>query len=247
MITIRSDGRMGNRLQYFIAAMHCHKLTGLKFIPERIQGFLNTYKIKDGITYDDIKPAGELYNSDRENFFENVKNSKNGWCIDFMIHRYECFKQIGRENVIDYLKIENENQFTKPKDDEMVIHIRLGDYIFVGGGSITDKNLYLKALLMENPNRCTIVTDEPYNEYLKDFTKLGCAIRSLDPLSDFVYLKNAKKICISKSSFSWNAAYISNAEKIYFPISDNKWPFYLNPQPDHPEMRPLDLKNWIYI
>jgi len=247
MITIRSDGRMGNRLHYFVAAMHCHKLTGMKFIPEKIQGFLNTYEIKDGIVHDNIKSASEIYNNNREKFFENVKNSKNGWCIDFMIHKYECFKQIGRQNVINYLQIENENQYEKPLDDELVIHIRLTDYVFAGGGSITDKNLYLKAILMEKPNRCTIVTDEPYSDYLKDFSSLGCNIRSLDSLSDFIYLKNAKKICISKSTFSWFAAYISNADKIYFPISDNKWPYLPNPKPDDHDLRPLDLKNWILI
>jgi len=246
MITLNANGRMGNRLHYFITAMHCHKLTGFRFEPERINGFVKTYDVKDGIVHNEIKSGNELY-SDRKNFFENVKILKNGLCIDFMIHRYEYFKQIGRENVIDYLEIENEDQYEKPKNDELVMHIRLGDYAYAGGGCITDKNLYFKAFFIEKPNRCTILTDEPNNPYLDDFKKIECDIRSNDQVADFVYMKNAKQICISKSTFSWLAAYISNANKVYFPISDNKWPYLADPKEDETNFCPLDLQNWLLI
>lgn len=246
MITINANGRMGNRLHYFIAAMHCHKLSGMQFTPERINGFVKTYDRKDGTVYNDIKSANDLY-SDRENFFENVKNLKNGLCMDFMIHRYEYFKKIGRENVIDYLEIENEDHYDTPEDNELVLHIRLGDYAFAGGGSITDKSLYLKCISIEAPKKCTILTDEPNNAYLDDFKRIGCVIRSADALADFVYIKKAKKSCISKSTFSWLAAYISNADKVYFPISDNKWPYFADPKPDETDFRPLDLQNWVLI
>lgn len=45
-------------------------------------------------------------------------------------------------------------------------------------------------------------------------------MRSTDTLSDFVFLKSANNICISRSSYSWCAALASSAQRVFLPLSD---------------------------
>ena len=49
MITIQSSGRLGNKLNYFITGMFIHEMKGMHFTPEKIDGFINTYDVKNGI------------------------------------------------------------------------------------------------------------------------------------------------------------------------------------------------------
>lgn len=246
MITINADGRLGNRLNYFITGMHLHELTGMQFIPERIEGFINTYNTKQGVI-NKLQVQSRNFYHDKLNFFNNLKNTNSGIIIDNMIHRYETFKQIDVNKIKEYLTINNEHLYEKPDPSDLVIHIRLGDYHWAGGGAVIDKKLFMEVINKETFNRCIILTDDPNDSYLNDFKNMGCIIRSNSTLADFVYLKYAKKICISKSTFSWTAAYVSDADKIYFPISDNKWPYFANPGPEDADMRPLDKSNWILI
>lgn len=246
MITLKSDGGLGNQLNYFLTGYHLYQLTGLKFEPKRINGFINTYNSIGDIENHSQVLTSSFY-SYRKLFFEKLKESYRGIIVDNMIHRYEVFKQIGQGNVKNYLAIDNENLYEKANENDLIIHIRLGDYRWAGGGAIADKNLYLNVINSETFNNCIIITDDPNDSYLDDFKRIGCQIRSRSPLEDFCYLKSAKKICISKSTFSWTAAYISEADKIYFPLSDNRWPYFANPGPDDADMRPTDLSNWIFI
>ena len=248
MIIINSNGgRMGNKLHYFFHAMHCHKLTGMKFIPERIEGFVNTYNAKEGIVKNNLIKASDVYhpNVGFLNYFNNIKNLDCGLLVDAIIHKYDVIKQIGRQNIINFLEIENESNYEIPSSNDLVIHIRLGDYVNIG--CVTLKDLYKRVIINESFDKCYIVTDDPNRSYLDEFKDMGCLIRSNSILEDFIFLKNAKKIVISKSSYSWTAAYISNAEKIYFPLSDNQWPMSANPTWEDTDIRPIDLPNWIYI
>ena len=244
MITIKADGRLGNRLQYFVLGMYLHEITGMQFIPERLEGFVNTYTTKPGtINLNQIRTSSMYYNI---NFFDLLKSCNSGLIVDTMILRYELFKSFG-DKIRNYLTIDNEDKYEKPNPDDLIMHIRLGDYHYAGGCAVTDKNLYMEAIKRESPSRCIILTDSPNDPYLNDFRNIGCEIRSGSTLGDFVYMKYAKKICVSKSTYSWTAAYISDADRIYLPISDNKWPYYVNPTQDEPDMRPLDKSNWILI
>jgi hypothetical protein len=42
-------------------------------------------------------------------------------------------------------------------------------------------------------------------------------IQSSTPINDFIFLLNSKNILLSVSSFSYTAAFLSSAEKIFFP------------------------------
>lgn len=239
MIEIESNGRLGNKLNYFIIGMYLHEVTGLKFIPEKINGFIKTYDIKDGIVIENKIRTSNFKNLD------DVINRKCGIIVDNMINKYDKLKEI--KDIKSYLIIENEHLYEKPDKDELVIHIRLGDYLHINNGIVIDKELYLSVIRDVVHTKCTILTDSPNHQFIQDFIDIGCNIRCKSELEDFIYLKNSNKICISNSTFSWMAAYISSADKIYWPISANKWPYYNNPGIDDADLRPYDKNNWILL
>ncbi len=244
MITINSNGRLGNKLHYFILGMYAHELKNMYFVPERIEGFTETYHHKNGEIRSTQIRTSEIY-PDFKNLYKNIKEMENGFIIDNMLHKYSLLSEI---DIKRYLTMENFN-YPSPEEDELVIHIRLGDYRQINGSIVINKDLYLEVIEREknNINKITILTDSPEDNYLDDFRILGCNIRRGNELEDFYYIKEAKKICISNSTFSWTSAYISNAESIYWPISCNKWPYYANPGEHDADLRPLDKKNWMYL
>jgi hypothetical protein len=254
MITIQSSGRLANKLNYFVTGMFIHEMTGLHFIPEKIDGFVNTYTSLPGIyIQEQIRMSSISDSIDKvENFFQNLNqilytgsNGKieRGFIVDNMINQYSLFKKMDAKR---YLLIDD-GRFKKPESDELVIHIRIGDYKY--NNSVIENRYYLNAIELEknNINKVTILTDSPNDSQLDEFRSIGCEIRCNSEIEDFAYIKNANKICISNSTFSWTAAYISDASIIYWPISSNKWPYSPNPNRGDADMRPIDKKNWIYI
>lgn len=242
MITIQSSGRLGNKLNYFITGMFIHEMKDMHFTPEKIDGFINTYDVKNGIHIPEQIRISSIY-GDFENIFQNINKIEKGFIVDSMIHKYSLVKEM---DVKRYLLMDDDS-FKKPEIDELVIHIRIGDYKCFNG--VIGNSYYLNVIEMEknNINKVTILTDSPNDPQLDEFRSIGCEIRCNNEIEDFAYIKNANKICISNSTFSWTAAYISDASTIYWPISSNKWPYYSNPNRDDADMRPIDKKNWIYI
>jgi hypothetical protein len=245
MIKIESSGRMGNKLHHYAFARYVSQITNQTFVPERIEGFKHTYYNHEGSNdkdYNYIKTNQVDINS--PDIFEVLKKHDGGIIVNGMLDRWFNFKHI-EPFIKSYLEIENEENYPKPNKEDLVIHIRLGDYLSINW--FTEKYLYLKAIEMEEHDKCYIVTDEPHNPWLKEFRDLGCIIRSDSMISDFVFIKHANKICISKSTYSWMSAIASDAEVVYFPLSDNKAPYLHNPTSQEVDLRPLDKKNWVII
>lgn len=257
MITIQSSGRLGNKLNYFITGMFIHEMKGMHFTPEKIDGFINTYDVKNGIhiaeqieissVYLQQNAFGRYLYEDFENFSQNINKIEKGFIVDNMIHKYSLLKEM---DVKRYLLMDD--SFKKPESDELVIHIRIGDYKSHKKhlNHVIENSYYLNVIEMEknNINKVTILTDSPNDPKLDEFRSIGCEIRCNNEIEDFAYIKNSNKICISNSTFSWTAAYISDASTIYWPISSNKWPYSPNPDARFDvDMRPIDKKNWIYI
>jgi hypothetical protein len=240
MITLRPSGRMGNRLNYFITGMYLHETKKMRFVPERISGFKNTYNVLEGESFQNQLELSTL----NPNLLSNIKNTHNvGFIVDIMINRYEMMKDM---DIKRYLEMDEFN-IDIPEKDELVIHIRLGDYKHIG--CVIDIQSYLDVIEVDKNNisKVTIVTDSPSDPVLNPLRNIGCEIRCKSEIEDFFYIKSAKRICISNSTFSWTAAFISDADIVYWPISNNKWPYFANPTPNDADMRPLDRKNWIYL
>lgn len=164
------------------------------FVAEPISGFPNTeqfinYECSDKVGWDDIVFNGIFYNYD---FFRGHKEKIKGW------FEFEKLPPL--------------------TDDILVVHVRLGDYINNKYSFIRMLNVhmdeYKKVIKEANAEEVHVVTDEPDYPGLKE---LGAdKVISESAMHDFAYIASAKRLLISRSSYSWWAAWLGVATQIYF-------------------------------
>jgi hypothetical protein len=112
--------------------------------------------------------------------------------------------------------------------DDIVIHLRLGDYHEEQFRYVISPDWYRSILAMEKFNKLFIVVEEheKNREYLAYFDDLKPVVVSGTAKHDFNFLRSFDRIVCSNSSFAWWAAFLSDARKIYT-FSDwlgIKWP-----------------------
>lgn len=104
--------------------------------------------------------------------------------------------------------------------DELVIHLRLDD--FIRQGEAAHPRVYLeqaKKLAAERHISKYIIICEPTRSdvevaYLDHFKELEPEIISTTRLDDFKALQNAKLMICSNSTYAWLAAFFGNAERL---------------------------------
>lgn len=223
MIQIQYTGRFGNQLfQYAIG----------RIISKEKNYFLetnNSYLVQD----QELNKFQKNHN--QENLSKTEKNPilVGGFKLDYdMIFNHDG-KIILYGSFQDYRNLLPYKEFVKSlyrfdkkqnlySDDLIGIHIRLTDY-FESNNSL-DIQYYLD-IIKDSKKHPVIYTDDPNHQYIGEIKKhFNCDIISGDTWSDFVDLSSYKHICISQSSYSWWAAWLSDAEVIYYPISSkNYW------------------------
>ena len=108
-------------------------------------------------------------------------------------------------------------------DTDVVMHIRLGDYR--ENNWITDPAAQLAILREirrnEPATRIIIVSQPPKTDaehnYLKFFEEFRPVFQHGTELEDFAILRAANRILVTKSSFSWVAAWLGNATQRWIP------------------------------
>ena len=114
----------------------------------------------------------------------------------------------------------------KRPPEHIVMHYRLKDYYEVGkGGSVINPSWYAGVLMQKlrfniKKHRLWIVTDDPNDKLLNRLSRFKPEIVSIDPKHDFHFIRQFDNIICGNSSFSWWAAYLSEASKIY---TFSKW------------------------
>jgi hypothetical protein len=98
-----------------------------------------------------------------------------------------------------------------PKD--IVIHLRLDDYL--RDGLSIHPEWYLKVLEMEKFDRLHIVAEEYHEKYFSYFKKFDPVIHVKDKISDWYYVQGFDRIVCANGTFSWWAAFLSRASRIY--------------------------------
>lgn len=152
-----------------------------------------------------------------------------------------------KEN-IDYLRnifYYDDVHHHKPQTDDIVMHIRLGDYKCM--------NWYIHPEIFANIlkhhlseyNNCIIVTDEPDNSMLncfKNFKNVHIINQSL--IEDLSLIKYAKRLVISQSTFSWWGATLGFADKVYVPLfkTHTNFPWKTHPSKDEIDLVPDESK-----
>lgn len=113
---------------------------------------------------------------------------------------------------------------------DLVISLRLGDFVHKPDADdrwrqcVYSRFLgysYFRIVLSQLQfSRLFITSDEPFHPLTRDFDEFDpIRVRNDDPLKTMALVSRFKRIAISESTFSWWAAYLSDADEIYFPIS----------------------------
>jgi F5/8 type C domain len=107
-------------------------------------------------------------------------------------------------------------------DDEIVINVRAGG---IANGAYRWYPLvppsFYKVLVRETGYRPVFLgqlDDSAYVAEIREHFPLARWIPSAGAVSDFNRLRHAKRICIAVSTFSWLAAWLSEAKEIHYPL-----------------------------
>jgi len=152
---------------------------------------------------------------------------------DFFFNNYEIIKTYFQ---YDYKNLINSNEY------DVVIHLRLGDYVTLN--HYIDPNKIYTLYKNLNFKKSLILTDEPNSSLLELFKKDPyCHIESNSILQDLHYMATSKNIIISQSTFSWWGSYFNSTANIYVPYSENNYPWSLEPNIDDIDLIP-NFKNY---
>jgi hypothetical protein len=234
---------LGNKLFKYCFARQIAEKKKYKLIPEPIIGFPETYKVIDGLEINNNK----YYISDEYFNLEEIINHDGQIITQGYFQMYSYYIH-NKKNIKKWLQIENENFYEKPEPDDLVLHIRLGDYVELGWN--LDIEYYLKILKKETYKRAIIISNDHNHDYIKKLKKFGCIVqdnskyRDLEHIADFVFIKNSKKTIISKSTFSWWATFLGDG-KVYFPLL--KYPWVYNPKKYDIDLRVYDEDRYIFV
>jgi hypothetical protein len=121
-----------------------------------------------------------------------------------------------RETILGYF-VEKATKETNKND--IVMHVRLGDYKRFGPrGTVLDPKYYWDCLAKEQYADVYILTDEPHDPYIEQFRRKNFIVReNTSERDDFWFMAGFDRIVCGNSSYSWWAAFLSNATRIYTP------------------------------
>ena len=122
------------------------------------------------------------------------------------------------------------------KKNEVVVHIRLEDFVTSGEKLIIHPESICKVLENIKVEKicfvCNKITSDFENRYMNYFikkyqNKFQLFFESNDIITDFKIMNNAKILICSLSTLCWTAGFLSkNIEKVYFP--KNRFPGWYN-------------------
>jgi len=120
----------------------------------------------------------------------------------------------------------DESTYEKPDNDDIIVHARLGaSFERILEYEICPIKHIIDIINTLNYNKCVIVSERLDNPRLKEF---GCIknviFRSKSRMDDFTFMKYAKRLIISQSSFSWWASFLGDQDKVYVPLKINGGP-----------------------
>ena len=213
MITYSAGGRLGNQLFQYVSARLVAEKNNLQLMTEyKWNDTITVTKPKDGEAYRD-GPITIVENENTPDILE-MKYGKHHYHFQGYWQRAEYYLP-NREKILGYF---NEKATKDTDKTNIIMHIRLDDYKRFGkGGTVLDPKYYADCLDRENYKTLFIVSDSPDDKYLESFAKYKPTIVSGTEKFNFWFLASFDRIICGNSTFSWWAAFLSNATKIYTP------------------------------
>ena len=244
MITIKYYGRLGNNLnQYAFGRIlanrykYCLNCRGVK-------GFINTNEKIDGQIIKDPVIGLKFNRVVLSELDKRINDTKGahihlygtfGYYLNFEQHRDEIRKWFYLPE-LDLKEMNGKFKNVLGKEicvndidnNDVFLHIRLGDLLD------TDNRRKYRTLFFDyydiilsriKFNRLFIASDSIESEYVRAFAKYNPILLFEDSvLKTLQFFKLFNRIIMSRSSFAWWGAYLSDAKEVYYPLPiDGLW------------------------
>ena len=207
MVTVKYEGRTGNRLFQYVIARLVSSHSGLKIGTEWPEpDFIETTTPKEGV---EVYGKQTIVNTIAS--FDKHDMGYGRWHLEGYFQDAALYNQ-HREEIKSFFRLP---EFIKNTED-LVVHLRLCDYWCDRIKSVINPLAIIKAI-KSIPHRqlFIVVQDHPSNKkYLRAFEGYCPQYISDSPKEDFHFIRSFDKIICANSSFSWWAAFLSDARKI---------------------------------
>jgi hypothetical protein len=208
---------LGNRLfQYSLGRIIAETL-GFRLSAAPIAGFPGTRQVVAGKDFSDA-PVQQLGGQKIELPGVLRDTTPRRIVLHGYFQRYEYYQPFKDSIRKSWLVPEFRPASLRPTG-EIALNIRRGDYIQMGWA--TPFKFFRDVLESVRHERVCIVTDEPADPFFKRFRPYAPVLFHEGPLEDFAMLLSFRRMVITQSTFSWWAAFLSEAEDVLVPVSSN--------------------------
>jgi len=241
MIEVRYLGQLGNRLFTYCFARILAEEMNYELKVRPFTEFPGTYQ----------KISGHKYKTPEIIYRENETPDLNAILADktprkiivqAYLQQYQYYEKYAEKIKNNWLKLDPLPDGPGPND--LVIHIRLGDYLLRHWAlSFSYYHHLINNFIAEkNLGNIFIISDEIHSPLLEPFKKYGAIFIDKNAIDSLRFMTTAGQIIMSASTFSWWGAFLSSAKKIYFPI-----PQFGSWSPDTKNNLRIEDSRYIYI
>ena len=240
MITMRYRGNMGNHMFRYCFGRILAENLGYEYEVPPIIGFPNTFETVNGRKIDaPVKRVGGFV-VDMDALLANMKRNPCLIRCDGIFEYYPMFapykekirnawlylpQPYSRDNLGDLTFSVRKKGELIPIDideitsEDILVNYRIGDFLEAKNQwRIVDFDYFDIILSQVKFSRVFLASDNIEHPILKKFDKYGAIYQTnANKFSTMNLIRLFNKIAISQSTYSWWAAYLSDASEIYFP------------------------------
>ena len=149
--------------------------------------------------------------------------------------RWELYKD-DLDLVLSWFNISNEEMFEIPDKGDLVVHLRLGDFVDLGIDLDTEMLLSVTETIPCKSKY--IVTDSIYSSQALEFIRRGYKLFHKGLHEDFVFMKHASTLVMAQSTYSWWAGLLGTGEVHGIILKNSDKQLWTS----HPSNRQIDLR-----
>lgn len=216
MIRVYRRGRLGNALFQHTFGRILHHETGQALINnELIEGIPEAKNLQGTINHHMTHVADWGENEGKLLEIDSLVKLGTGFALDgFFQHR--SYYEERRDQIKSWLF---GSSITRP--DTLAVHVRLDDYTDIGWS--LPESYYNSCINQSSCKNLLVFTDQHDHPYIKSLRSQGAELSNLSPVEDLKLMSSCQEIIMSRSSYSWWAAFLSSSKRVYFPRPSFGW------------------------